>query len=74
MERISVRVKTGKSKEDFIRREDGSYEAHIKSAPVDGKANKDLIKLIAKRMGIPKSAVSILSGHTSKTKIIGINV
>ena len=42
----------------------------IKSAPVDGKANKELVETIADAFGIPKSRVELKSGQTSKTKRI----
>lgn len=40
--------------------------------PEDGKANTALIKLLAKAFKRPKSALSILSGQTSREKLIGV--
>jgi len=42
----------------------------IKSAPVDGRANKELIETLADAMGLPKSSVIFKGGETSKTKRI----
>jgi len=42
----------------------------VRSAPVDGKANKELVETIADAFGLPKSRVSFKSGETSKTKRI----
>ena len=42
----------------------------IKCAPVDGKANKELVETLADAFGLPKSAVVFKSGETSKTKRI----
>ncbi|MGQ0606329.1 MAG: DUF167 domain-containing protein [Candidatus Nitrosotenuis sp.] len=44
----------------------------IKAKPVDGAANKEIIKKIAKHFGISSSRVAIKSGHKSSKKIIEI--
>ena len=45
-----------------------AVKVRIKCAPVDGKANKELIETLADAFGIAKSAVVFKSGETSKTK------
>lgn len=40
----------------------------LQAAPVDGKANQELVALLAKRFRIPKGAVEILSGGNSRLK------
>jgi uncharacterized protein (TIGR00251 family) len=47
-----------------------SVRVRIRCAPVDGKANKELIETLADAFGIPKSSVVFKSGETSKTKRI----
>ena len=47
-----------------------AVKVRIRSAPVDGKANKELIETLADAFGLPKSAVSFKGGETSKTKRI----
>ena len=42
----------------------------ITSAPVAGAANRMCIRFVAQRLGIPKSGLEILSGHTSRSKRI----
>ncbi len=49
---------------------DDAVKVRIRSAPVDGKANKELIETLADAFGLPKSAVSFKGGETSKTKRI----
>ena len=49
-----------------------ALKVRIKSAPVDGKANKELVETIADAFGVAKSRVSFKSGETSKTKRIMI--
>ena len=47
-----------------------AVKVRVKSAPVDGRANKELIETIAEAMGLPKSSVVFKGGETSKTKRI----
>lgn len=47
-----------------------AVKVRIKSAPVDGKANKELVETLADAFGLAKSRVSFKSGETSKTKRI----
>ena len=47
-----------------------AVKVRIRSAPVDGKANKELIETLADAFGLPKSRVVFKSGETSKTKRI----
>jgi hypothetical protein len=46
---------------------------HVSAPPEKGKANKELIRFIAKRLGIPKTTVVLLSGKTSRRKRIQVN-
>ena len=47
-----------------------TVKVRIKCAPVDGKANKELVETLAEAFGLAKSAVQFKSGETSKTKRI----
>ena len=46
------------------------YRVYVTCVPEDGKANKEVLKLLAKELGVPKSALVILRGQTSRHKII----
>jgi len=45
-----------------------AVKVRIRSAPVDGKANKELVETLADEFGLPKSRVVFKSGETSKSK------
>ena len=47
-----------------------AVKVRIRCAPVDGKANKELVETLAEAFDLPKSAVQFKSGETSKTKRI----
>ena len=48
----------------------GALRVRIAAAPVDGAANRELIALLAKALGVPRSAIEIKSGETGKLKRI----
>ncbi len=43
-------------------------KARVRAAPEDGRANAALVELVAKALETPKSAVSLVAGHTSRVK------
>ena len=51
----------------------GVWVAQLKSPPVDGKANQELLLLLARHFGCAKSAVSIKSGASGRTKLVRID-
>ena len=68
-----VRVVPRASKSEIVGDYDGALKVRIASPPVDGAANIELIKLLAKTFDVSKSEVEILSGETSKTKQVKIS-
>ena len=75
--RLSVRLTTNGGRDAIDGVETGSegecyLKARVSVAPEKGKANKALIALIAKSIGIPKSALSLVSGDTARKKILRI--
>ncbi len=70
---LNVRVVPRTSRGEIVGFHDGALKIRLAAAPVDGAANAELIKLLAKKFGVAKSDVSIVSGETSKNKRIRIN-
>jgi len=60
------------SKSEIVGEMDGSLRVRISAPPVDGAANDEVVKLLAKAFGVAKGNVAILSGQTSKNKRIKI--
>ena len=69
---IQVRVKPNSRTSLLEQEQDGTWIAQIKSPPVDGRANEELIGLVAKQFGCRKAEVSIKSGASSRTKLVQI--
>ena len=65
---ISVRAAPRSSKAGIDGVVGDAVKVRVRSAPVDGKANKELMEVLSDAFGLPKSAVSFKGGETSKTK------
>ena len=68
-----VKVKPNSKQQKIEEALDGSLTVHLKSPPIDGKANEELIKLLAEKFHVPKSKISIKTGLTSKNKLVEID-
>ena len=71
--KIQVKVKPNSKQQKIEEDPDGVLTVRLKSPPVDGKANKELIAILAKKYQVPKSQIKVLSGTTSKHKLVQIN-
>ncbi len=69
---IRVKVKPNSKIPKIIEEEDNSLTIYLKSPPVDGKANQELIKVLAERFDVPKSRITIKSGLSSRQKLVEI--
>jgi len=65
---IPIVAKPSAKKDDVVGVYGTSLKLAVTAAPEKGKANKAILKLLAKRLGVSPSSVSILSGETSKQK------
>jgi uncharacterized protein len=70
---FSVRVAPRASKSEIIGEVEGFLKVRISAPPVDGAANVEVVKILAKAFGVAKANIEILSGQTSKTKRIRID-
>lgn len=65
---IILRVIPRASRSEFAGMEEDWVRLRLKAAPVDGKANAELIKFLARTFQVSKAAVTILSGDTARLK------
>ena len=73
MKRILVKVKPNARASELVRAADGGFHARLKSPPAEGKANAELVGLVAAYFDVPKSRVRIKSGHSGRTKQVEID-
>ena len=69
---IRVRLRPRGGCNELLGIRDGVVQARVSAPPVDGKANKALCRLIAKRAGIAPSRVSIVRGEKSRDKLVRV--
>jgi len=70
---IKVKLIPRSSRNRILGKSGDAYKVKVTSPPVDGKANKALVDLLAKRLKIPKSSIEIVSGKSSRVKYIRIH-
>jgi uncharacterized protein len=70
---FAVRVAPRASKTVAAGAHDGALKVRVAAPPVEGAANEELARFLAKAFGVPARAVEILSGHTSKTKVVRVS-
>jgi uncharacterized protein len=67
-----VRVIPRSSRSVVVGEQDGVLKVRLTAPPVDGAGNTELVKLIARTLGVSRSAVQIVSGETSRTKRVRV--
>ena len=70
--KLTVHVKPRSSRSQILGLKDGVLEVAVQAPPVDGKANEELIKLIAGALDLSKKNVSVVAGQTGRQKIIEV--
>jgi uncharacterized protein len=65
---LPVRAQPGARRNEIRGEQDGQLKVCVTQQPEKGKANKAVIELLAKRLGLKKSQIELLSGETSHQK------
>lgn len=69
---LQIKAKPNSRVSALTQQPDGTWLAQLKSPPVDGKANAELVALVARQFGCPRSAVAIKTGAGSKLKRVSV--
>lgn len=67
---LQLYIQPGASRTEIAGIYDDALKIRIQAPPVDGKANKALIRYLSKTFGIPASRVTILKGETGRKKLV----
>jgi uncharacterized protein (TIGR00251 family) len=70
---IAVRVQPRGSKTEIVGWHGKEIRIRVKAPPVDGAANEELIRFLARQLGVPRSAVTIVSGQGARSKRVRID-
>lgn len=73
MAHLHIRVKPNGKTDRLFYDEAGQLTAKIKAPAQDGRANEYLVKFLAKTLGVPRSAVRLVSGFTNPHKKLEID-
>ena len=71
---LQLKVKLRARVSELSQAADGTWIAKLKASPVDGKANEELVALVAERFQCPKAAVTIKAGMSGRTKLVKVAV
>ena len=71
--RIFVTAKPNAKKETVVAIDRAHYQVGVKESPQDGRANEAILAALSRHLKIPRSKFTILTGHRSKNKMIGID-
>ena len=69
---LRVRVQPGASRDAILGESGGELRIRLTARPVEGAANAALIGLLAKTLGVPKSAIHLISGGASRSKLLRV--
>ena len=70
--KIIVQIRPGARERKIEKVDDGRYKVWVKARPEKGKANAEMIELLAEHFGVAKSAVKIVIGKTAREKLVEI--
>lgn len=70
--RLSLKVVPGASRDEIAGEHGEAIRVKLRAPPVDGRANAALLEFLARRLGVRPAALSIVSGDTSRHKVVSI--
>ena len=69
---FTVRVVPRASRSEVIGLQDGVLRIRIAAPPVNGAANRELVKFLSKKLKVPQAAITLITGNNSKNKALRI--
>ena len=70
--RLTIKAVPRASRSEVVERQADAWRVRLKAPPVEGKANEELVKFLAKTLGVPGCSVSLVAGQASKFKLVDI--
>lgn len=68
--RVRLRVSPGSGRAEIVGRYADGWKVRVTAAPEHGRANDAVLQLLAGVLSVPREALSIVSGHTGRDKIV----
>ena len=70
---FAVRVQPRATKSGVAGEVDGVLKIRLAAPPVEGQANEELVRLLAELFDAPRRRIAILSGQSSKNKVVSVS-
>lgn len=70
--RFAVHVQPRASRTELVGWHEDAVKVRVAAPPVEGAANAELLALLAKKLGVPKSAIRILTGERGRRKLVEV--
>jgi uncharacterized protein len=71
--RLRLRVSPGARKTELVGRHGDAWKVRVSAPAENGRANAAVLKLLAERVGLPRRAVSLVSGHSAREKVVQVD-
>jgi uncharacterized protein (TIGR00251 family) len=73
MTRLRVRVSPGAGRAAIVGRYGDAWKVRVTQRPEHGRANDAVVRLLAETLDVPRDAVTVVSGHTGRDKIVELD-
>jgi uncharacterized protein (TIGR00251 family) len=70
--RLTLRVAPGAKRSEVVGRHGSAWKVRVAAPPADGRANAAVVALVADALAVPKAAVTLVSGHGSRDKLLDV--
>ena len=71
--RLRLRVSPGSGQTRIVGRHGDAWKVRVASAPEHGRANADVLQLLADALGVPAGSLALVSGHASRDKVVQLD-
>jgi uncharacterized protein len=68
--RLRLRVSPGATRPGVVGRHGEAWKVRVAAAPEGGRANDAVVRLLADTLAVPRDAVTLVSGHSGRDKIV----
>lgn len=68
--RLRLRVSAGSRRSEIVGRQGDAWKVRVQAAPERGRANAAVLELLAERLAVPASELALVSGATSREKVV----
>lgn len=71
--RLRLRVSPGAGRAGIVGRHGDAWKVRVTAPPEDGRANEAVLRLLAETLSVPRAALTLVSGHGARDKIVALD-